>query len=139
MCRIVPSAGCFRYIIERTAACITMLVHVPSFERLPQPEGIPMRRPRRDRPSATRRAVAALTVAAGLAVTACGDGGGGLPSPRGDISTGQALLDIGDLVVQLREENAGLQAQIDSLRDVVVRQDTILRRLALQAGMPVPP
>jgi hypothetical protein len=74
-----------------------------------------------------------------LAAAACGQGGGALATPQADLSTGQALMDLGDLLSQLREENALLQAQVDSLRTVVAKQDTLLRLLAAQAGVPVPP
>lgn len=45
------------------------------------------------------------------------------------------MLDLGAIVVDLREENAMLQMQIDSLRGVVVYQDSIVRQLAASAGV----
>ena len=72
-----------------------------------------------------------------VAVSACS--GTGLPSPRGDLATGQAMLDLNESLVQLREENAMMQAQVDSLRSVVARQDTLIRQVAAQAGVVVPP
>ena len=45
------------------------------------------------------------------------------------------MVDIGNMVVQLREENAQLQAQIDSLRAVAAYQDTVVRQLAGAAGL----
>lgn len=63
----------------------------------------------------------------------------GLPSPQSDLSTGQAMLDLNQSIVDLREDNAMMQAQIDSLRDVVARQDTMIRQMAAQAGVPIPP
>ena len=51
--------------------------------------------------------------------------------------TGSALVEIGDALNALRQEDALMQAQIDSLRDVVARQDTIITRLqAVVGGMP---
>lgn len=46
-------------------------------------------------------------------------------------------MDLGNSVMQLREDNAVLQAQIDSLRGAVAYQDTILRQLATQANVPM--
>lgn len=60
-------------------------------------------------------------------------------SGRGDISVAEALLEIEDALVGLREESAILQAQIDSLREIVARQDTVLRRIGNLTGVPVPP
>jgi hypothetical protein len=42
-------------------------------------------------------------------------------------------------LVQLRADNALLQAQIDSLRGVVAYQDTLVRQLAASAGLSVRP
>lgn len=67
-----------------------------------------------------------------LGLASCNAG----PSP--DVSTGQALIELGDALNAVREENALLQEQIDSLRTVVARQDTLLRRLAASAGVPAP-
>ncbi len=44
-------------------------------------------------------------------------------------------MDLGTLVGQLREENAMLQSQIDSLRGALAYQDTIVRQLAAGAGV----
>jgi hypothetical protein len=62
-----------------------------------------------------------------------------IPTPTSDLTSGQAMLDLGSQFVQLREDNAMLQAQIDSLHGVVAYQDTILRRLAAGAGVPMRP
>ena len=70
-----------------------------------------------------------LAIALGPA-TACG-----VPTPTSELSSGQAVLDLGAIVVDLREENAMLQMQIDSLRGVVVYQDSIVRQLAASAGV----
>ncbi len=55
-----------------------------------------------------------------------------------DVNTAQQLADIADAMNALRSDNAVLQDQVDSLRTVVARQDTIIVRLAAQAGMPLP-
>lgn len=54
-------------------------------------------------------------------------------------NTAQALVDLGDEVNAMRQDNAALQQQVDSLATVVARQDTLLRQLAGVAGVPVPP
>jgi hypothetical protein len=51
------------------------------------------------------------------------------------MNTGQALLDLGGQLAQLREDNALLQNQIDSLRGALAYQDTVVRQLAAGAGI----
>lgn len=63
----------------------------------------------------------------------------GVPSTAASISTSEALMDLGTAVSQLREDNALLQAQIDSLREVTAYQDTIVRQLANLANVAVRP
>jgi hypothetical protein len=75
--------------------------------------------------------------AAGLALT--GALGGCLRNPAADAATAQALTEIADQLGALQQYNAELQSQLDSLRLVVARQDTVLRRLANMAGVSVPP
>ena len=58
------------------------------------------------------------------------------PAPPGDISTGEMFVEISDALNGIRHENAMLQAQLDSLREVVARQDTLLGRVAAAAGVP---
>ncbi|MBK6489152.1 MAG: hypothetical protein IPF98_20400 [Gemmatimonadetes bacterium] len=74
--------------------------------------------------------VSAAAVVAGLACA---------PPSQQDIQTAQALSDLGvaftDIQLQLQE----LQDQSDSLRLVVVRQDSVIRTLANLAGVQVPP
>jgi len=60
---------------------------------------------------------------------------GGIPPPTSELSSGQAVLDLGTMVGDPREENARLQAEIDSLRGAVAYQDTILRLLAAGVGL----
>jgi hypothetical protein len=84
----------------------------------------------RSRAGARLPGLAILLLVLGLA--ACG-------GPTSNVDAGQALLDLGDAVNQLRSDNAVLQAQIDSLRQVVARQDTIIARLANATGVPLPP
>jgi hypothetical protein len=58
------------------------------------------------------------------------------PATPGDVSTGEMFVEISDALNAIRQENAMLQAQVDSLREVVARQDTLLSRVAAAAGVP---
>ena len=75
------------------------------------------------------------TVALVIAVSLLAGCQGALPSPTGDVNTAQALLDVAQSLNTLREENAMMQAQIDSLRGVVAYQDTVVRQLAAVGGV----
>ena len=82
-----------------------------------------------------RRATAAAAAAALLLL------GGGCSFPAatsGDVSQGQLLLDMADALDGLRSQNADLQAQIDSLRVEVARQDSLLARVAARDGITGP-
>ncbi len=68
-----------------------------------------------------------------LAAAACA------PDTTAGINTAQALVELGDALNAVREEQSILQTQVDSLREVVARQDTVLRQIANVAGVPVPP
>lgn len=63
---------------------------------------------------------------------------GCLRSPNADAEVAETITAIGEELSALRQENADLQVQMDSLRLAMARQDTLLRRLAGMAGMPVP-
>lgn len=71
-----------------------------------------------------------LFVVALASLIACGGG-----RTAGDTTLAETLIDMGDAIVAVREETALLQAQVDSLREQMARQDTVLRRLASMAGM----
>ena len=62
---------------------------------------------------------------------------GCLRDPNADANTAEVITALGDEVNALRQENGDLQTQLDSLRGVVARQDTVLRQLAAMAGVPV--
>ena len=83
-----------------------------------------------------RPVVAPLVLAAAVAAAA---GCGVAMDPTENVTTGEAILGLSDAVAGLREEDAMLQAQLDSLRGVVARQDTIIARLAAATGVPLPP
>jgi hypothetical protein len=84
-----------------------------------------------------RRAVPLLVLALGTSLAACQ--GGNISSTNADISTREAVLDLGQNLVDVREENAMLQAQIDSIRGIVAYQDSIVRMLAGAAGLQMRP
>jgi hypothetical protein len=73
-----------------------------------------------------------LLVVALASLGACGG-----PRTTGDATLAETLIDMSDALVAVREETALLQAQVDSLREQMARQDTVLRRLASMAGMPL--
>ena len=72
------------------------------------------------------------TVAVLMLAVACA------PDTTAGINTAQALIELGDALNAVREEQSILQGQVDSLREVVARQDTVLRQVANIAGVPVP-
>jgi hypothetical protein len=59
------------------------------------------------------------------------------PASRADVAISEQIIQLGDGLNDLRQENAALQQQVDSLRLVVVRQDTVIRQLANLAGVSV--
>ncbi|HET6702342.1 MAG TPA: hypothetical protein VFH14_11085 [Gemmatimonadaceae bacterium] len=70
-----------------------------------------------------------------VAVAALGACGG--PVTTGETTLAETLIDMSDALIAVRGETALLQAQVDSLREQMARQDTVLRRLASMAGMPL--
>jgi hypothetical protein len=73
-----------------------------------------------------------LIVAAALilATSACAT-----PKFQADVAT--QLNQVGDELQAQRQETMLLQEQIDSLKVVVAKQDTVIRKLANLAGMPL--
>ena len=59
------------------------------------------------------------------------------PATRADIAISEQIIQLGDGMNTLRQENAEIQQQVDSLRLVVARQDTVIRQLANLAGVPL--
>ena len=74
----------------------------------------------------------ALAAAGALALAACAQNPG-----SANETLGQSIIELGDAISALREENAAIQEQLDSLRRQVARQDTVMRQLANVAGIPV--
>ena len=69
-------------------------------------------------------------LAAVLLVPACRD-------PRAEANIAEAMIQVGTTLSQMQQDYALLQQQVDSLRGVVARQDTIIGRLASMAGLPL--
>lgn len=61
------------------------------------------------------------------------------PPSQQDLQTAQAISELGESFNDIRLSQQELQDQIDSLRTVAVRQDSVLRMLANLAGVQVPP
>ncbi|MBK8646919.1 MAG: hypothetical protein IPN16_10325 [Gemmatimonadetes bacterium] len=78
-----------------------------------------------------RLAVASLLVLA-VAAAAC------TPPSQQDMQTAQALTELGESYNDLRLTQQELQDQVDSLKAVVVRQDSVIRTLANLAGVQLP-
>ncbi|MBK6305891.1 MAG: hypothetical protein IPF87_00765 [Gemmatimonadetes bacterium] len=78
-----------------------------------------------------RLAVASLLVLA-VAAAACA------PPSQQDMQTAQALTELGESYNDLRLTQQELQDQVDSLKAVVVRQDSVIRTLANLAGVQLP-
>lgn len=60
----------------------------------------------------------------------------GCRSPQADAYLIEQIRAMGDELNASRQQAADLQSQLDSLRGVVARQDTLLTRLAGMAGVP---
>lgn len=58
--------------------------------------------------------------------------------PRAEANIAEAMIQVGTEISAMRQDYALLQNQVDSLRAVVARQDTLLTRLATLANVPLP-
>ena len=76
------------------------------------------------------RPIRALAGAATLLVAV------GCRNPQSDAYLVEQLREMGDELNESRQQSADLQQQIDSLRIVVAKQDSLLTRLAQMAGVP---
>jgi hypothetical protein len=70
-------------------------------------------------------------VAAALCVSSC-------RSPMADAQIAEQMQQLGNELNGLRQDASDMHGQVDSLRMVVARQDTLLRQLAGMAGVPQP-
>lgn len=59
--------------------------------------------------------------------------------PRAEANIAEAMMQVGTEISAIRQDYAVLQSQVDSLRGVVTRQDSLLTRLATVANVPLPP
>ena len=73
---------------------------------------------------------AAWAVFITLAIASCRD-------PRAEANIAEAMVQVGTEISAMRQDYAVLQNQVDSLRGVIARQDSILTRLAAAANMPL--
>ena len=69
---------------------------------------------------------------AAILLTSCRD-------PRAEANIAEAMVQVGTEISAMRQDYAVLQSQVDSLRGVVARQDTLLARLTTLANVPLPP
>ncbi|HZI41647.1 MAG TPA: hypothetical protein VFD67_08080 [Gemmatimonadaceae bacterium] len=58
--------------------------------------------------------------------------------PRAEANIAEAMVQVGTEISAMRQDYALLQNQVDSLRGVVARQDTLISRLAAAANVPLP-
>ena len=61
-----------------------------------------------------------------------------LPPSEQDLQTAQVLIELGDAMNEVRLMVGDLQDQLDSLKGVAAKQDTVIRQLANLAGVSVP-
>ena len=80
------------------------------------------------------RALVPLAIGLALALGGCRQ----LANPVADVELQQSLFELQDLLVEMREQTAQLQWQVDSLQQVVARQDSVLRNVANLVGTPMP-
>jgi len=73
----------------------------------------------------------ALLIVSLLAAASCRD-------PRAEANIAQAMIDVSSTLTEIRQDLGDLHNQVDSLKWVAARQDTIIRQLANLAGVPVP-
>lgn len=59
--------------------------------------------------------------------------------PRAEANIAEAMIQVGTQMSAMQQDYALLQQQLDSLRMVVARQDTLITRLASLSNMPLPP
>ena len=55
--------------------------------------------------------------------------------PRAEANIAQAMTEVGTTISLMQQDYSELQDRVDSLRQVVAKQDTVLRQLATLAGV----
>jgi hypothetical protein len=63
----------------------------------------------------------------------------GCANPRVQANMAEAINEIGTEVSGIKQDLATIQFQVDSLKQIAAKQDTIIARLANLAGVPIPP
>lgn len=64
---------------------------------------------------------------------------GSCTNPRVQANIAQALNDVGNELTAQRQDMATLQEQIDSLKQAMAHQDTVIKRLINVTGIPPSP
>ena len=62
----------------------------------------------------------------------------GCANPRVQENMAQAMIDFGNELAGMRQDISALQGTVDSLRQLMAKQDTVIDHLATLAGVPVP-
>jgi hypothetical protein len=62
---------------------------------------------------------------------------GGCRNMRADANVAEAMIQIGNQISGMQQDYSALQFTVDSLRQVVARQDTLISHLASLTGMPL--
>ena len=91
-----------------------------------------MRRRRRSLTTTALPMRCALLFAGFLLLASCRD-------PRAEANIAEAMIQVGTQMSAMQQDYALLQQQLDSLRTVVARQDTLITRLASLSNMPLAP
>lgn len=63
----------------------------------------------------------------------------GCRDPRAEANIAMAMMEVGTTISTMQQDYGMLQAEVDSLRQVVARQDTLILRLGSHVGMPIAP
>lgn len=77
-----------------------------------------------------RRPLIVISVAATAALAACAN-------PRAEANVAQALNDAANEISGLKSDVAQLQVQIDSLHQIVMKQDSTIARIAAVNNIPI--
>lgn len=64
---------------------------------------------------------------------------GSCRDPRAEANIAEAMIQVGTEMSAMRQDLAAVQNQVDSLRSVIARQDTVIGRLSTLANLPQPP
>lgn len=62
----------------------------------------------------------------------------GCRSPTADVAIAEQLAQVSDALVAMQDQIAANAVTVDSLVQVVARQDTLIKRLAAVSGVPTP-